>query len=55
VIPQERFPVESWAVRELGLDLEQLAQSESVFALSNGHIGVRGNLDEGDPHGLAGT
>jgi alpha,alpha-trehalose phosphorylase len=55
VIPQSRFPVEPWAVRELGLNLEQLAQSESVFALSNGHIGVRGNLDEGDPHGLPGT
>ncbi|HEY3629350.1 MAG TPA: family 65 glycosyl hydrolase, partial [Jatrophihabitantaceae bacterium] len=55
MIPQTRFPVEPWAVRELGLNLEQLAQSESVFALSNGHIGVRGNLDEGDPHGLPGT
>jgi alpha,alpha-trehalose phosphorylase len=55
VIPEGRFPVEAWAVRELGLDLDQLAQSESVFALSNGHIGVRGNLDEGDPHGLPGT
>ncbi len=32
-----------------------LAQSESIFALSNGHIGLRGNLDEGDPHGLPGT
>ena len=32
-----------------------LAQSESVFALSNGHIGLRGNLDEGEPHGLPGT
>ena len=32
-----------------------LAQTESLFALSNGHIGVRGNLDEGDPHGLPGT
>src|SRR5438552_15462726 len=31
-----------------------MAQTESVFALSNGHIGVRGNLDEGDPHGLPG-
>ena len=55
MIPQRRFPVEPWSVRELGLDLEQLAQSESVFALSNGHIGVRGNLDEGDPNGLPGT
>ena len=24
-------------------------------SLSNGHIGLRGNLDEGDPHGLPGT
>jgi trehalose/maltose hydrolase-like predicted phosphorylase len=26
-----------------------------VFALSNGHVGLRGNLDEGEPHGLPGT
>ncbi len=32
-----------------------LAQTESVFALSNGHIGIRGNLDEGEPNGLPGT
>lgn len=32
-----------------------LAQIESVFALSNGHIGLRGNLDEGEPYGLPGT
>ncbi|MGH3546925.1 MAG: hypothetical protein ACRDQU_02115 [Pseudonocardiaceae bacterium] len=31
------------------------AQSESVFALSNGHIGWWGNLDEGAPHGLPGS
>ena len=36
-----------------GLDLGLLAQSESVFALSNGHIGLRGNLDEGEPAGAA--
>ena len=55
MITEPRFPVEPWHVRELGLDLELIAQSESVFALSNGHIGVRGNLDEGDPSGLPGT
>ncbi len=32
-----------------------LAQSESVFALSNGHIGWRANLDEGEPYGLPGS
>jgi len=55
VIPISRFPVEPWHVREFGLDLDVLAQSESLFALSNGHIGIRGNLDEGEPYGLPGT
>jgi len=47
--------VDPWHIRETRLDLDLLAQSESVFALANGHIGVRGNLDEGEPHGLPGT
>jgi trehalose/maltose hydrolase-like predicted phosphorylase len=55
VITADTFPVEPWQVRETTLDLELLAQSESVFALSNGHIGFRGNLDEGEPYGLPGT
>jgi alpha,alpha-trehalose phosphorylase len=49
------FEVEPWSVIESSLDLNVLAQTESVFALSNGHIGMRGNLDEGEPHGLPGT
>ena len=48
------FPVEPWAVREPAFDPAALPQTESVFALSNGHIGLRGNLDEGEPHGLPG-
>jgi alpha,alpha-trehalose phosphorylase len=55
VIEQQRFAVEPWAVRESGLDLAALGQTESVFALANGHIGLRGNLDEGDPHALPGS
>ncbi|MDG6108120.1 glycoside hydrolase family 65 protein [Dactylosporangium aurantiacum] len=49
------FPVEPWVVRETRLDLDDLAQTESLFALSNGHLGLRGNLDEGEPFGLPGT
>src|SRR5438093_663168 len=49
------FTVEPWSVRETALDLESLARTESVFALSNGHIGLRGNLDEGEPFALPGT
>jgi len=55
MIVQGTFPVEPWAVRETGLRLDLLAQTESVFALSNGHIGVRANLDEGEPHGIPGS
>jgi alpha,alpha-trehalose phosphorylase len=55
MIEQQRFAVEPWAVRECGLDLAALGQTESVFALANGHIGLRGNLDEGDPHALPGS
>ena len=47
--------VEPWAVHETSLGLDDLARTESLFALSNGHIGVRGNLDEGEPHGVPGT
>ena len=55
MILHEAFRVEPWCVRETELDLDVLAQSESVFALSNGHIGWRGNLDEGEPNGLPGS
>jgi alpha,alpha-trehalose phosphorylase len=55
VIPQSEFEEDEWSIREVKLDLDRLAQTESVFALGNGHIGVRGNLDEGEPHGLPGT
>lgn len=55
MIRDRRYPAEPWHIREIGLDLSKLAQSESIFALSNGHIGARGNLDEGEPYGLPGT
>jgi alpha,alpha-trehalose phosphorylase len=49
------FTVEPWQLCETTLNLDILAQTESLFALSNGHIGLRGNLDEGEPYGLPGT
>jgi alpha,alpha-trehalose phosphorylase len=55
VITHPAYLVEPWSVTEDGLHLDVLAQSESVLALSNGHIGLRGNLDEGEPFGLPGT
>jgi alpha,alpha-trehalose phosphorylase len=55
MIREPGYPYEPWQLRETQLDLDVLAQTESVFALSNGHIGLRGNLDEGEPHGIPGT
>lgn len=55
MITDDAFPVEPWQVRETELRIDLLPQTESLFALSNGHIGLRGNLDEGEPYGLPGT
>src|SRR5205814_708930 len=55
MIAHPAFAVLPWSVRELQLDFDLLAQTESVFALANGHIGLRANLDEGEPYGLPGT
>jgi len=55
VIGQDLFGVDAWTLPERELHLDVLAQTESLLALSNGHIGLRGNLDEGEPAGLPGT
>jgi alpha,alpha-trehalose phosphorylase len=54
-VQQGAYPAEPWCLRETSPDLGLLAQSESLMALSNGHIGLRANLDEGEPHGISGT
>lgn len=49
------YEISPWELRWRGLDLEELHRTESTFALSNGHIGIRGSLEEGEPCGLSGT
>jgi alpha,alpha-trehalose phosphorylase len=55
MIDHPAFSVDPWALCETELHLDVIAQAGSVFALANGHIGLRGNLDEGEPSGLPGT
>jgi alpha,alpha-trehalose phosphorylase len=55
MIGEDVFEIDPWSIPEHKLDLDILAQTESIFALSNGHIGLRGNLDEGEPWGSPGT
>ncbi|SES36388.1 alpha,alpha-trehalose phosphorylase [Lentzea xinjiangensis] len=49
------YAIEPWQLRWQGLAVDQLHRTESTFALSNGHIGMRGTLEEGEPRGLPGT
>jgi alpha,alpha-trehalose phosphorylase len=49
------FQVAPWELRWISLDLGALERTESIFALSNGHIGMRGTLEDGEPRGLPGT
>jgi alpha,alpha-trehalose phosphorylase len=55
MIDEGAFGTDPWCIVETELRPEALEYTESLFALSNGHIGVRGNLDEGEPHGVPGT
>src|SRR4051812_50195209 len=55
MIDHPAFSVGPWTLQERRLDLDMLAQGESVFALGNGHLGLRGNLDEGAPSAVPGT
>ncbi|MBF6171332.1 glycoside hydrolase family 65 protein [Nocardia blacklockiae] len=44
-----------WELRWCGLDLGELDRTASLFALSNGHLGLRGTLEEGEPVDTPGT
>src|SRR3954449_8568038 len=44
-----------WELRWRGMDVDALQRTESALAVSNGHIGLRGTLEEAEPRGLPGT
>lgn len=46
-IDRNRFPVDPWAMRELRYDARDLGITETLFALGNGYLGMRGNVEEG--------
>lgn len=51
--PTDKFPVNPWALESVAMDrrLEETfaGQIETMFALSNGYLGLRGTWDEGVP------
>lgn len=38
-----------WIISDNSLDIENILKNESVFNVSNGYIGIRGNFEEGYP------
>ncbi|PHV08973.1 family 65 glycosyl hydrolase [Janthinobacterium sp. BJB412] len=52
--PQHTFPLEAWCIRETAFDTASHFLDETLFALGNGYIGLRGAHEEGYS-GPAGT
>ncbi len=55
MIGHPAFAVEPWTLTEVAFSPEILEQTETLFTVSNGYLGLRGNLDEGEPVGQPGT
>src|ERR1700746_1799257 len=47
--PSRDYPADEWNVIEKGFHPEFLAQSETMLALGNGYLGMRGCPEEGGP------
>src|SRR5262244_3412839 len=48
--PSRDFPADEWNVIEKGFHPEYLAQLETMLALGNGYLGMRGCPEEGGPN-----
>lgn len=59
VPPKDIFPPNPWAFEAVQYDArlaqELTGQAETMFALSNGYLGIRGSVEEGTPVQEAGT
>jgi len=48
--PSRDYPADEWNVIEKGFHPEFLAQLETILALGNGYLGMRGSPEEGGPN-----
>jgi alpha,alpha-trehalose phosphorylase len=53
--PEYIYPVDEWRVIEKRFAPEFLEQAETIFALANGYLGIRGSFEEGRPVLRSGT
>jgi beta-phosphoglucomutase len=54
-VTRPAYPAEAWRIREAAFDPLLLTRNETIFALGNGTLGLRGNFEEGYPSEIAGT
>lgn len=56
-VDRHRHPIDEWALVETAprTELDDIGRGETLFAVGNGYLGLRGNVDEGDAGYLHGT
>jgi alpha,alpha-trehalose phosphorylase len=54
-VDRVRFPVDEWRLIETAVDESDLGATETLFAVANGYLGMRGNPEEGRPAHNHGT
>ena len=47
MMDRDRFPVDPWRLVETSFELEDVGVTETLFAVGNGYLGLRGNHAEG--------
>ncbi|MFP4115327.1 MAG: glycoside hydrolase family 65 protein, partial [Spirochaetales bacterium] len=48
-LPEHIYPPHEWSIVETGFDEDWMGNAETIFALANGFLGVRGIFEEGRP------
>jgi len=49
LLPRDAYPVEDWRLVERRFTPELIGRTETLFAVSNGYLGLRGTHEEGRP------
>ena len=49
-LPTSVYPIDEWGLVETAFEEDYLARAETIFALANGYVGIRGCADEGRPY-----
>ncbi len=48
-LPEHIYPADEWRIVENDFSADTYARAETIFAISNGYLGIRGTHDEGRP------